>query len=55
MDDMGVIAKMSGVAVHDGWKPYRGLIEVIHALCNADHLRELQGVRGASTRTGPRR
>ena len=43
MDDMGVIAKMSGVAVHDGWKPYRAY-EVIHALCNAHHLRELQGV-----------
>ena len=43
MDDMGVIAKMSGVAVHDGWKPYRA-DEVIHALCNAHHLRELQGV-----------
>ena len=43
MDDMGVIAKMSGVAVHDGWKPYRSY-EVIHALCNAHHLRELQGV-----------
>jgi transposase len=43
MDDMGVIAKMSGVAVHDGWKPYRAY-EVVHALCNAHHLRELQGV-----------
>ena len=42
MDDMGVIAKMSGVAVHDGWKPYRAY-EVVHALCNAHHLRELAG------------
>jgi hypothetical protein len=23
MDDLGVIGEMSGVAVHDGWKPYR--------------------------------
>lgn len=43
MDDMGVIAKMAGVAVHDGWKPYRAY-EVVHALCNAHHLRELTGV-----------
>lgn len=43
MDDMGVIAKMAGTAVHDGWKPYRGY-DVVHALCNAHHLRELDGV-----------
>jgi hypothetical protein len=23
MDDLGVIAKMQGIAVHDGWRPYR--------------------------------
>jgi transposase len=43
MDDMGVIAEMAGVAVHDGWKPYRSY-DVVHALCNAHHLRELEGV-----------
>lgn len=43
MDDIGVIAKMTGVAVHDGWKPYRSY-EVTHALCNAHHIRELHGV-----------
>lgn len=43
MDDIGVIAKMTGVAVHDGWKPYRSY-EVTHALCNAHHIRELTGV-----------
>jgi transposase len=43
MDDMGVIAKMTGVAVHDGWKPYRAY-DVVHALCNAHHLRELDSV-----------
>jgi hypothetical protein len=36
MDDMGVIAKMTGVAVHDGWKPYRAY-DVVHALCNAQY------------------
>jgi transposase len=43
MDDVGVIAKMSGVAIHDGWRPYRAY-EMVHALCNAHHLRELAGV-----------
>jgi len=43
MDDMGVIAKMTGIAIHDGWKPYRSY-DVVHALCNAHHLRELEGI-----------
>jgi transposase len=43
MEDLGIIAHMSGIAVHDGWRPYRGF-EVTHALCNAHHLRELEGV-----------
>ena len=43
MDAMGVIAKMQGVAVHDGWKPYRAY-DVVHALCNAHHVRELDNV-----------
>jgi transposase len=43
LDDLGVIGAMSGVAVHDGWKPYRHF-DVSHALCNAHHLRELAAV-----------
>lgn len=43
MDAMGVIAQMQGIAVHDGWKPYRSY-DVVHALCNAHHLRELEGI-----------
>jgi transposase len=43
MEDLGVIAHMSGIAVHDGWRPYRRF-DVTHSLCNAHHLRELQGV-----------
>ena len=43
MDDLEVIGAMSGVAIHDGWKPYRHY-EVDHALCNAHHLRELNAV-----------
>ncbi len=40
---IGVIGVMSGVAIHDGWKPYRHY-DVAHALCNAHHLRELNAV-----------
>jgi len=29
-----------GIVVHDHWKPYYTLTGVIHALCNAHHLRE---------------
>ena len=42
-DDLGVIGQMTGVAVHDGWKPYRHY-KVVHALCNAHHLWELKAV-----------
>jgi transposase len=42
-DDLGVIGVMSGVAIHDGWKPCRHY-DVDHALCNAHHLRELNTV-----------
>jgi transposase len=43
MDDLGVIGAMAGVAVHDGWKPYRHY-DIDHGLCNAHHLRELEAV-----------
>jgi len=43
MDDLGVIGSMTGIAIHDGWKPYRSY-DVVHALCNAHHLRELTAI-----------
>jgi hypothetical protein len=43
LDDLGVIATMTGVATHDGWRPYRSYA-VTHSLCNAHHLRELAGI-----------
>jgi transposase len=43
MDDAGVLPAFSGVAVHDGWAPYRNFQDALHALCGAHHLRELTG------------
>lgn len=44
IDDMGVLARFSGVAVHDAWAPYDTYIAPEHQLCCAHVLRELQGV-----------
>ena len=43
MDAMGILLTFTGVLVHDHWKPYF-TYTAVHALCNAHHLRELQGV-----------
>jgi len=39
----GIIEQMSGISVHDGWSTYRKF-EVLHALCNCHHIRELVAV-----------
>jgi len=41
MDDAGVLPEFRGVAVHDGFTPYRKYTKATHALCGAHHLREL--------------
>jgi transposase len=51
MDDMGLLAltnkdgnviwSFDGIAMHDGWRSYRSY-DVVHALCNAHHIRELR-------------
>jgi len=41
IDHAGVLPGFGGVAVHDGWKPYRAYTHAIHALCAGHHLREL--------------
>jgi transposase len=43
IDDGGIIEKMAGVAIHDGYASYR-TYDVVHGLCNSHHVRELQGV-----------
>lgn len=40
LDSFGILPVFTGVAVHDGWKPYAHYT-CLHALCNAHHLREL--------------
>lgn len=35
---------VTGIIVHDHWKPYYTMEGVLHALCNAHHLRELQAL-----------
>ena len=39
-----LLAQVTGVVVHDHWKPYYTLKGVLHALCNAHHLRELKAL-----------
>jgi hypothetical protein len=40
----GVLPGIAGVAVHDGWAPYRRFENATHALCGAHLLRELEAI-----------
>lgn len=42
--DLEPLIGIRGVVVHDHWKPYYQLEDVLHQLCNAHHLRELQAL-----------
>jgi transposase len=44
LDHAGVLPGFRGIAVHDGFKPYRRYTDAQHALCNVHHLRELLGI-----------
>ena len=39
-----MLANVTGTVVHDHWKPYYTMTGVLHALCNAHHLRELKAL-----------
>jgi len=39
-----LLANVAGIVVHDHWKPYYTMPDVLHALCNAHHLRELKAL-----------
>ncbi len=43
MNAVGILPKFRGILCHDHWKPYYKY-DCTHALCNAHHLRELEGV-----------
>ena len=44
INDMGVLGRFGGVAVHDAWAPYDTYLDPAHQLCCAHALRELQSV-----------
>jgi transposase len=39
-----LLTSVVGIVVHDHWKPYYTMTGVLHALCNAHHLRELKAL-----------
>jgi transposase len=39
-----LLPAVTGIVVHDHWKPYYTMTGVLHALCNAHHLRELKAL-----------
>lgn len=39
-----MLAGVCGIVVHDFWRPYFTMPGVVHALCNAHHLRELKAL-----------
>ena len=39
-----LLTNLTGIVVHDHWKPYYTLTGVLHGLCNAHHLRELKAL-----------
>ncbi|MHB0803587.1 IS66 family transposase, partial [Bacillus thuringiensis] len=44
MDAGEILPSFSGIAMHDGWKPYDVFTDCRHVLCNAHLLRDLQGI-----------
>jgi transposase len=48
IDDLGVLGRFRGVAVHDAWAPYDTYLAPDHQLCCAHARRELQAVADAA-------
>jgi transposase len=48
IDDLGVLGRFRGIAVHDAWAPYDTYDDPQHQLCCAHALRELQAVADAA-------
>ena len=44
LEDAGILDFFRGTAVHDYWTTYYKYDECTHSLCNAHHLRDLQGI-----------
>ncbi|MEO1673757.1 MAG: IS66 family transposase, partial [Cyanobacteria bacterium J06631_2] len=42
--DLEPLIGMKGIVVHDHWKPYYQIEDVLHQLCNAHHLREVRAL-----------
>lgn len=55
IDEHGILAKRTGVLVHDCWAPYWRLEDSVHALCNAHLLRELLYVKDSTGQTWPQK
>jgi transposase len=49
MDEIGILPRFTGTAVHDAWAPYDTYTHATHALCNAHVLRELIYVTDTAT------